>query len=142
MTLHTYAKSRRIFFKNWKNNTSGLITTEMFVNLIWFVKIMTIILALELYVRIPLEAWMSICIYSVFVLCRFGPCDGISNGPRSPTIHMILVKLIQNGNREKSLSRQGKRRGRRNCTVTRYRFMRLYVWYGTIKVIRPTSTES
>jgi hypothetical protein len=40
------------------------------------------------WVRIPLEAWMSMCVYSVFVLyrvCRKRPCDGLIPRPRSPT---------------------------------------------------------
>jgi hypothetical protein len=36
------------------------------------------------WVRIPLEAWMSVCVYSVFVLSCV-PCDTLIRRPRSPT---------------------------------------------------------
>jgi hypothetical protein len=39
------------------------------------------------WVRIPLEAWMSVCIflYLRYSVCRQGLCDGLIPRPRSPT---------------------------------------------------------
>jgi hypothetical protein len=39
---------------------------------------------LESWVRILLKAWMSVCVFSVF-MCRWRPCDGLITRPRSPT---------------------------------------------------------
>jgi hypothetical protein len=46
----------------------------------------TVVISRE--INLPLKAWMSVCVYSVFVLycvCRLRPCDGLSTRPRSPT---------------------------------------------------------
>jgi hypothetical protein len=43
---------------------------------------------LRSWVRIPLNAWMSVCVYSVLCcpVCRWRPCNGLIARPRSPTV--------------------------------------------------------
>jgi hypothetical protein len=47
------------------------------------------------WVRIPLKAWMFICIYSVFV-CRKWSCDGLIPRTKSPTDCLKIKKLKWN----------------------------------------------
>jgi hypothetical protein len=45
------------------------------------------------WVRIPLKAWMSMCVYSVFVLFCVHverPCEGLIRRPRSPTDYVVV----------------------------------------------------
>jgi hypothetical protein len=41
-------------------------------------------------IRIPLETWMSVRVYSV---CSLWPCNGLIPGPRNPTVYR-LDKLL------------------------------------------------
>jgi hypothetical protein len=56
------------------------------------------------WVQIPLEAWMSVCVYSLFVLSRVGSGLAIVliPRPRSPyrlSVRFRISELILNGNR-------------------------------------------
>jgi hypothetical protein len=71
--------------------------------------------ALESSVRIPLEAWMCVCVYSVFVLSSVQvelPCNGLIPRPRSPTFCVKRLKDWKSG--------QGPTKGCRN--IDRYSY--------------------
>jgi hypothetical protein len=69
-----------------------------------------------LWVRIPLEEWMSVCVLSMFILScvdrglttGWSPAQGVL-----PTVSKINNFTIMNGHRPESLIRQGRRRRRR-----------------------------